>query len=70
MCKNGKTTSGFVNVPIVRDDKIIFFKKIPAEICDNCGEYYIDSAIAKDIYKKAEERMNEGVEMEISQYTP
>ena len=70
MCKNGTTKKGLVNVPIVRDDKIIFFKKIPAEICDNCGDYYIDSTIANEIYKKANERMNEGVEMEVTQYTP
>ncbi len=69
MCKNGTTVKGLVNVPIVRDDKIIFFKKIPAEICDNCGEYYLDSTIANEIYEKANERMNEGVEMEVTQYT-
>ncbi len=70
MCKNGTTKPGLVNVPIVRDDKIIFFKKIPAEICDNCGEYYIDSEIARQIYEKADERMKEGVEMEVTQYQP
>jgi YgiT-type zinc finger domain-containing protein len=70
ICKNGTTTNGFVNVPIVREDKIIFFKNIPAQICNNCGEYYLDNDIAKEIYFKANERMNQGVEMEVTQYVP
>lgn len=70
ICKNGTTSNGFVNVPIVRKDKIIFIKNIPAQICNNCGEYYIDTNVAKEIYEKASERMNQGVEMEVTQYLP
>ena len=70
ICKNGTTEDGFVNVPIVRKDKIIFIKNIPAQICNNCGEYYIDTSVAKEIYEKANERMNQGVEMEVTQYFP
>lgn len=68
--KNGTTENGLVNVPIVRKDKIIFIKNIPAQICNNCGEYYIDTIVAKEIYDKASERMNQGVEMEVTQYSP
>ncbi|MDQ6758021.1 MAG: type II toxin-antitoxin system MqsA family antitoxin [Bacteroidota bacterium] len=70
ICKNGKTTKGLVNVPIVREDKIIFIKNTPAEICNNCGEYYIDTDVAKELYHKANERMDQGVEMEVTQYSP
>ena len=70
ICKNGTTASGFVNVPIVREDKIIFIKNTPAQVCNNCGEYYIDIDVAKEIYNKANERMNQGVEMEVTQYAP
>ncbi len=74
ICKNGTTAEDFVNVPIVREAKIIFIKNVPAQICNNCGEYYIDADVAKEIYNiadffnKAEERMNQGVEMEVTQY--
>ena len=68
ICKNGTTTEGFVNIPIVRKDKIIFIKNVPAQICDNCGEYYMNTDVAKEIYNKANERMNQGVEMEVTQY--
>ncbi len=67
-CKNGTTIKGFVNVPIVREDKIIFYKNVPAQICNNCGEYFIETDVAKEIYDKANERMNQGVEMEVAQY--
>lgn len=70
ICKNGTTKSGLVNVPVVRDEKIIFIKNIPAQICNNCGEYYLDSEVAKEVYGRANERMSQGVEIEVTQYTP
>ena len=68
ICKNGTTKPGFANVPIVRGDKIIFVKNTPAQICSNCDKYYIDSAVAKELYNNAYQKMNGGVEMEVTTY--
>jgi YgiT-type zinc finger domain-containing protein len=68
ICKNGTTKMGLVNVPVVRDDKIIFIKNIPAQICNNCGEYYLENDVAEEVYKRANERINQGVEIEVTQY--
>ncbi|MCC5636127.1 YgiT-type zinc finger protein [Nostoc sp. CHAB 5844] len=27
------------------DEYILVIKKVPAEICDNCGEYYLSNSI-------------------------
>jgi YgiT-type zinc finger domain-containing protein len=70
ICKNGTTIKVFVNVPIVREGAIIFIKNIPGEIGNNCGEYYIDSNVVKGIYTKEDDRMNQGVEMEVTQHSP
>ena len=39
ICKNGTTAEGFVTVTLQRNSSIII-KNVPAEICDNCGEFY------------------------------
>ena len=70
ICKNGTTTQAFVNVPIVREGAIIFIKNTPGEIGNNCGEYYIDSNVVKGIYTKENDRLNQGVEMEVTKYSP
>ncbi len=40
ICKNGTTRSGFVTVTLERDNCIVILKQVPADICQNCGEYY------------------------------
>jgi YgiT-type zinc finger domain-containing protein len=45
ICKHGETKPGLVTVTLERDECIIVLKKVPAEICDNCGEYYLSDAV-------------------------
>ena len=40
----------------------------PAEICDNCGEYYLSDEIAKRVYRQAEESLEHGAEVEIGRF--
>jgi YgiT-type zinc finger domain-containing protein len=41
-------------VTLERDECIIVLKKVPAEICDNCGEYYLSDAVTEQVLEKAE----------------
>ncbi|WP_242037782.1 YgiT-type zinc finger protein [Tolypothrix sp. FACHB-123] len=43
-------------------------KKVPAEICDNCGEYYLSDAVTEQVLQKAESAINNGAELEIIRY--
>ncbi|MFN0047871.1 MAG: YgiT-type zinc finger protein, partial [Cytophagales bacterium] len=36
---------------------LVVIKNVKAEICDNCGEYYLDEATAIEINAKAEREM-------------
>ncbi len=51
-----------------RDECIIVLKKVPAEICDSCGEYYLSDAVTEQVLKKAESAINNGAELEIIRY--
>lgn len=41
ICKQGETRPQQVTVPLQRNGATIIFKGVPAEVCDNCGEYYL-----------------------------
>ena len=43
ICKNGETEPGTTTSTLERDSTIILVRGIPAEVCNNCGEAYIDS---------------------------
>ncbi|WP_292769284.1 type II toxin-antitoxin system MqsA family antitoxin [Nostoc sp. NOS(2021)] len=68
ICKHGETKPGLVTVTLERDECIIVLKKVPAEICDNCGEYYLSDAVTEQVLEKAESAINNGAELEILRY--
>ena len=43
ICKNGETEQGTTTSTLEKDDSIVFVRDIPARVCNNCGEAYIDS---------------------------
>ena len=65
ICKNGTTERGFVTVTLDRGGSIIAIKEVPADVCNNCGEYYLSAEITSEVLKKAEEAFKKGVEIEV-----
>ncbi|MGJ3247684.1 MAG: type II toxin-antitoxin system MqsA family antitoxin [Elainellaceae cyanobacterium] len=68
ICKQGQTHPGNVTVTLERDGAIVIFKGVPAEVCENCGEYYLSDAVTGDILERAEEAVASGSEVEIRRY--
>jgi YgiT-type zinc finger domain-containing protein len=68
ICKIGNTKSGLVTVTLQREDCIVILKKVPAEICENCGEYYLSENITEKVLETAEKAVNNGAEVEIIKY--
>ncbi|MGB7874282.1 MAG: type II toxin-antitoxin system MqsA family antitoxin [Anaerolineales bacterium] len=68
ICKLGETHPGLAIVTLQRDERTIVIKGVPAEICENCGEYYLSDDIAKRVYQQAEESLAHGAEVEIGRF--
>lgn len=68
ICKQGETQPGLTTVSLQRDERTLIIKGVPAEICDNCGEYYLSPEIAKRLYRQAEESLQHGAEVEIGRF--
>ncbi|MDC3956613.1 type II toxin-antitoxin system MqsA family antitoxin [Polyangium jinanense] len=68
LCKHGETAPGFVTVTLQRGETTVILKGVPASICENCGEYYLDEAVASQVYAMAERAVQDGAEVEIRRY--
>jgi YgiT-type zinc finger domain-containing protein len=69
ICKQGNTTPGKTTVTLERDETVIVFRSVPAEVCDNCGEAYLDEAVTESLLQAASEAAISGVEVDIRQFT-
>ena len=54
LCKNGTTRRGTVTVTLERGKTVVIVRDVPADVCENCGEYYLDSPVAQEVYQRAE----------------
>lgn len=68
ICKHGQTQAGLVTVTLERDESIVIIKRVPAEVCDNCGEYYLSDVMTQEVLQRAEVAINNGAEIEVIRY--
>lgn len=68
ICKTGKLQPGTTTVTLERGESVVIIRDVPADVCDNCGEYYLHSDIARAVYQQADDAMHRRVEVEILRY--
>ena len=68
VCKNGDTQKGFGIVTLNKDDSIIVFKNVPAEICMTCGEKYYSEDITASLLKTAGEIKKNGAQVDVRDF--
>ncbi len=68
ICKNGKTRPGKRTVTLEGDGTTLVVRGVPAEVCENCGEEYVDEAVAASLLKTAEEAARAGAHVDIRDF--
>ncbi len=68
ICKHGQTQSGTVTVTLERGGTTLVFKGVPAEVCDNCGEQYVDEKTTGKLLGEANLAVKAGVQVEVRAY--
>jgi YgiT-type zinc finger domain-containing protein len=68
VCKQGQTAPGNATVTLERGGSTLVFKHVPARVCSNCGEEYVDEEAARHILRVADEAANAGVQVGIREY--
>jgi YgiT-type zinc finger domain-containing protein len=68
ICRQGETRPGTATLVLERDELTMVVRHVPAEVCENCGEEYVDGATAAAALEHAEAAAGQGVTVEIREY--
>jgi len=65
ICKNGETRTSTTTVTLERDASTLVFKHVPADVCEVCGESYVDEATTSRLLEQFETAVDQGVEVDV-----
>ena len=65
ICTYGETEPGTTTVTLERDSLTLVVKGVRAQVCDNCGEAYVDEATT---HKLLEAEVKAGAQIEVREY--
>ena len=68
ICKTGHTQPGVATVTLQRENTVVVIRDVPAEICEDCGEYYLSEPVARRVYADADKTAHRHVEVAIQRY--
>jgi YgiT-type zinc finger domain-containing protein len=68
ICKQGETQPGTATVTLERSNLTLVIKRVPAQVCQNCGEEYVDEETTLQLLKTAEEVAQAGAQVDIREY--
>jgi YgiT-type zinc finger domain-containing protein len=68
MCRNGDLKAGEATVALDRDDLMLVVRGVPAQICENCGEEYLDEDVTARVLEIAEQAASTGVRVEVRDF--
>jgi YgiT-type zinc finger domain-containing protein len=68
ICKHGETTAGTSSVTLQRGGLTLVVKDVPAQVCDNCGEAYVDEQAAAQLLEEAESESRAGTEINVRHF--
>ena len=68
ICKQGETRPGKTTVVLERGKTTVLIKDVPAEICENCGEYYLTEEMTAKVMEMAEEAVRHNAEIEVLRF--
>ncbi|NMC83380.1 MAG: type II toxin-antitoxin system MqsA family antitoxin [Armatimonadetes bacterium] len=70
VCRQDRTEPGETTVTLERDDLTMVVRGVPARVCPNCGEAYVDDLVASGLLLMAEEVAQSGVSIDVRRYMP
>lgn len=68
LCRAGHLEEGTTTLTLEREGTTLVFKEVPADVCDVCGEAYLDGRVLDYLSRKVDEAVEEGVEVDVRHY--
>jgi YgiT-type zinc finger domain-containing protein len=68
ICKHGETAPGSTTVTLERGEVTVVVKAVPAGVCANCGEEYLEETVTQVLFAQVEAAVEAGVTVEVREY--
>jgi YgiT-type zinc finger domain-containing protein len=68
VCKQSDTRPGITTVTLERDGSTFVVREVPAQVCPNCGEDYVDSKVTAELLDTAERLSQAGAQVDVRRY--
>ena len=68
VCRQGQTRPGKTTMVLQRGGATVVINQVPARVCENCGEEYVDELVAEKVLAAAEASARAGIRVEIRDY--
>jgi len=68
VCRKGDLGRGVTTVTLTRGDAVVVVRRVPAMICDNCGEEYLDEGTSARVLAIAEDALGAGKAVDVREY--
>ena len=68
ICRKGETKQGMATVTFESQGSLFVVKSVPAKVCENCGEEFVDEGIATQLLSEAEKESKRGVQVDIREF--
>ena len=68
ICRQGEVVAGTTTVTLERGGTTVVIKAVPASVCGNCGEEYVDEATTRKLMGIADAAARTGVQVEVRQF--
>jgi len=68
VCKRGETREGLTTVTLEREGAALVVRKVPAQVCANCGEAYVAAEVTRKLLDAAREALRKGVQVDIRDF--
>jgi YgiT-type zinc finger domain-containing protein len=68
VCKQADTRPGATTVTLERDGSTFVVREVPAQVCPNCGEDYVDAKVTAELLNTAERLSQAGAQVDVRRY--
>jgi YgiT-type zinc finger domain-containing protein len=68
ICQHGETVPGETTVTLERGNTTLVIKGVPAEVCENCGEAYVDEKTTSALLDAIKTAAKLGVDVEVRRF--
>ncbi len=68
ICKYSEMQPGYTTLTLERGNLTLVVKHVPARVCQNCGEEYVDEQTAIQVLTTAERVAQDGAQVDVREY--